>query len=106
MAISFLIDLLLQLQIITGKFARNHFNFLSILQIVGGVLILFKKYVRIGAFIYLLSFGYFFLMDMTYYNNHYYLILILTLFFCFYPEVSKKYRNVFPNTIYGFLKYK
>lgn len=84
----------------------KYINFLSILQIVGGVLILFKKHVRIGAFTYLLSFGYFFLMDMSYYNNHYYLILILTLFFCFYPKVSVKNNFVFPKYYIWLFKFQ
>lgn len=81
-------------------------NIISVFQIFGGFLILFKKYVRVGAFIYLLSFGYFFLMDMSYFNNHYYLILIISFFFCFYPNVSKKNNFLFPKYYIWLFKFQ
>lgn len=50
---------------------------------VGAVLLAFGIIPRIGALLFLLSFGYLFLIDQSFYNNHYYLwILIAFLFVC------------------------
>jgi hypothetical protein len=55
---------------------------------------------RLSAAIYLLSFGYLFLLDKGYYNNHYYLELLLLTLLCFIPSdaalsISGKKRSLY-----------
>lgn len=50
---------------------------------LGALLLAFGIFPRIGALLFLVTFGYLFLIDMNFYNNHYYLwCLIAFLFVC------------------------
>ena len=55
-----------------------------LLTLIGPLLMIFRKTLKIGAVIYFFSFGYLFFLDEAYYNNHFYLILMLTAFWFFY----------------------
>lgn len=61
-------------------------KFALFLTLIGAILMLFRKTLRIGATMYFVSFGYLFLLEESYYNNHFYLILILTAFFIIFPQ--------------------
>jgi len=61
------------------------------LQIIGAVLLFPTRYSRAGALIYLLSFGYIFILDISYYNIHFYFVLLLCLIFTMYDPV--KFKN-------------
>jgi vitamin K-dependent gamma-carboxylase len=61
-----------------------------ILQVIGALLLFTNKYSRLGALIYFLTFGYIFVLDISYYNNHFYFILLLCLLFTLYKPVKQK----------------
>lgn len=83
------------LPVLHGKLIHIPF----ILQIISGVLLFSNKYSRVGALLYLLNFGYIFLLDLSYYNNHFYFILLLCLFFIFYNPVKIKNINYVPKIL-------
>ena len=58
------------------------------LMAVGAIAIIFNKFTRWGAALYLLCYGYLFLLERSYYNNHMYLFLLLLFFFIFYKPVK------------------
>ena len=54
---------------------------LEIASLAGAVLLALGILPRLGAGIFMISFGYLFLMDMSFYNNHYYLWVLMTFLF-------------------------
>jgi hypothetical protein len=48
---------------------------------------LIKKIFRVAVLVYLIAFSFFFLIEQSYYNNHFYLIILYTAFWLLYkPE--------------------
>ncbi len=62
--------------------------FLTVLSIIGAILIALGVALRWGSLLFLLSFGYLFLIDMSFYNNHYYLWCLISFLFIFLPSRS------------------
>ncbi len=57
------------------------------LLLIAPLLMLVKKIFRVATVIYLIAFSFFFLIEQSYYNNHFYLIILYTAFWLFYkPE--------------------
>lgn len=50
-------------------------------SLFGSVLLVYGKYIRTGALLFLIGFGYIFLIDMSFYNNHYYLWCLFAFLF-------------------------
>ncbi len=48
---------------------------------VASLLVILGVLIRLGSFVFLLGYTYFFLLDASYYNNHYYVIILLTFLF-------------------------
>jgi vitamin K-dependent gamma-carboxylase len=72
-------------------------KFILLLTLIGPILMFFRKTLKIGALIYLFSFGYLFFLEESYYNNHFYLILIFTAFWLFYkPNIDAKGNESIP----------
>ncbi|MEZ5173138.1 MAG: HTTM domain-containing protein [Bacteroidia bacterium] len=70
-------------------------KFALFLTLIGPMLMLFRKTLRTGATIYFISFGYLFLLEESYYNNHFYLILILTAFYILFSQKGSTKNNRF-----------
>ncbi len=58
-------------------------NFLAIIGAIGAILLALGVIPRIGALIFLICFGYLFLIDVSFYNNHYYLWCLISFLFLF-----------------------
>jgi hypothetical protein len=71
-------------------FSEAGLKFTLFLTLIGPILMLFRKTLKIGALIYFLSFGYLFFLEESYYNNHFYLILMLVGFLVIYPQPRTK----------------
>lgn len=56
-------------------------DILKYTSIIGAVLLAIGIFPRIGALLFLFAFGYLFLIDMSWYNNHYYLWCLLAFLF-------------------------
>ena len=74
-------------------------NVVVLLQLAGAVLLFTRKYARIGALIFFLSFGYLCVLDISYYNNHFYFILLLCLFFIFYKPIQNGHTLFVPKIL-------
>lgn len=66
---------------------------LHYLSISGALLLALGLFPRLGAFIFLISFGYLFLLDQSFYNNHYYLWCLLAFLFAI-TDTHKSYSIV------------
>lgn len=69
------------------QFPDGAIKFLYALLLIAPILMLIKRIFKIAIVLYLLAFSFFFLVEQSYYNNHFYLIILYTAFWLFYkPE--------------------
>ncbi len=66
------------------------------LTFVAPVLMALNRFFRTATAVYLVCFGYLFLLEESYYNNHFYFILLLCGFFLFYRPREAGGRKVIP----------
>jgi vitamin K-dependent gamma-carboxylase len=82
-------------------------KFILLLTLIGPIMMFFRKTLRAGAIIYTLSFSYLFFLDQSYYNNHFYLIILLSIFWIFYkPTQDSKGTESIPfwqHFLFGFM---
>jgi vitamin K-dependent gamma-carboxylase len=57
-----------------------------LLILISGILLIVNKFIKFALASFLLCFSYFFLLDKSYYNNHFYLFILLAFIFLFYKE--------------------
>lgn len=81
-------------------------NLVLFVEFIGAVLLFSIKYARIGALIYLISFGYLLMVDVSYYNNHFYFILLLCLFFVFYNPLKIGTTLFIPKILLNLFKFQ
>ena len=64
---------------------------------IGPALMLFRKTLRYGVILFVLSFAYLFFLEEAYYNNHFYMFMMLTTFWLFYsPKRDASGTEVIP----------
>ena len=72
-------------------------KFVLLLTLIGPMMMFFRKTLKAGAIIYALSFGYLFFLEQSYYNNHFYLIILFSIFWIFYnPSKDSKGNESIP----------
>ncbi len=71
-------------------YSSNFGYILLALSFLSSIMIIFNKFTKISYILYFLSFTYFWLIDMSYFNNHYYLISLIALVFIFKSFDSPK----------------
>lgn len=69
-------------------YSHELIDFLSFLAVLGSVLLALGIIPRLSALLFLIGFGYLFLIDRSFYNNHYYLWCLIAILFVF-SEVNK-----------------
>lgn len=57
-----------------------------LLILVSGILLIVQKFIKFALISFLICFSYFFLLDKSYYNNHFYLLILIGFIFLFYKE--------------------
>lgn len=81
-------------------YSHELIDFLGATSIIGAVFLALGILPRIGALVFLVSFGYLFLIDQSFYNNHYYLwVIIAFLFFIVESNKSISIRDLFHNDV-------
>ncbi|HPH81946.1 MAG TPA: HTTM domain-containing protein [Flavobacteriales bacterium] len=67
------------------------------LMFIGPVLMIFRKTMRVGIIVFILSFSYLFLLEESYYNNHFYFFIMLcACWFFFKPKRDDTGTEVIP----------
>lgn len=66
------------------KFPDGVIKLLYALLLLMPILMLIKRLFRYAVFVYLIAFSFFFLVEQSYYNNHFYLIILYCAFWIFY----------------------
>ena len=78
-------------------FPSGGMKFILYCTFIGPVLMLFKKTLRVGVVLFLISFAYLFFLEEAYFNNHFYMFLMLTSFWLFYkPQFDESGTEVIP----------
>jgi vitamin K-dependent gamma-carboxylase len=67
------------------------------LLLIAPLLMLIKKVFRVAVLVYLIAFSFFFLIEQSYYNNHFYLIILYTAFWLFYKPDKKEGKLTIPS---------
>lgn len=62
---------------------------------LSGISLLFYRLIMPSLIVFTGSFLYFFLMEKSYYNNHFYLMLLMAFLFCFFRPVRNTEKGVF-----------
>ena len=62
-------------------YSHELINLLEITALAGAIALALGLFTRLSALVFLLSFGYIFLIDRTFYNNHYYLWCLIAFLF-------------------------
>jgi hypothetical protein len=68
-------------------------KFMMLVTLIAPIFIIIGRFFRVAVLSYMICFGYFFLVEEAYYNNHFYVILLLCFLFLFYkpsPASDKK----------------
>jgi vitamin K-dependent gamma-carboxylase len=88
-------------------FSSAGMKFVLLLTLIGPIMMFFRKTLKAGAIIYALSFSYLFFLEQSYYNNHFYLIILFSIFWLFYnPGKDSKGNESIPfwqHFLFGFM---
>jgi vitamin K-dependent gamma-carboxylase len=64
-----------------NAYSHLQIDIMKYIALFGVILITVGVFSRLGAFLFLICFGYIFLIDMSFYNNHYYLWCLIAILF-------------------------
>lgn len=78
-------------------FSAGSMKVIPLLLIASGILIILNKFRKIALVTFLILFSYLFLLEKSYYNNHFYLMILLAFLFLFYkPQKSNDGKSYIP----------